>query len=214
MLSALIVGTAIGALVAAQVGPVWLLCARTSARYGVAAGSAIGIGVAAVDTVYAALGALGAGVVLAAGPLRVAMGFLGAAVLGYYAFRTLRSAYRIRRGLLLPEQPVSRAAGFRTGVVVTASNPLTILSWAAIFGGAAALPVISQAGEIAALLLGVALGSLAWHLVLSVAFGLMGGRMSPAVLSGIDVASGIGLAVFGCLMAYAAVMTALHGTAM
>jgi threonine/homoserine/homoserine lactone efflux protein len=46
MIPAFLLGAGIGLLVAAQVGPVWLLCARSAARYGFTAGAMIGIGAA------------------------------------------------------------------------------------------------------------------------------------------------------------------------
>src|ERR1700730_16682763 len=41
-------GLALGFLVAAQVGPIWLLCARTALRRGLVGGLAVGLGAALV----------------------------------------------------------------------------------------------------------------------------------------------------------------------
>src|SRR5436190_22667648 len=91
-------GLGLGFLVAAQVGPIWLLCLRTSARFGFRSGVAVGAGAAVVDTLYAALGVAGAAPLLQIDALRLALGLTGAAVLGVIGFRTLRDAFRVRLG--------------------------------------------------------------------------------------------------------------------
>ena len=59
-------GILLGGFVAAQVGPVSLLCMRTATRHGFGPAVAIGAGAATVDVVYAALGVLGAAALIAA----------------------------------------------------------------------------------------------------------------------------------------------------
>ena len=54
MTAAFTTGFGLGFLVAAQVGPVWLLCARSVLRGRIATGLAIGAAAALVDTAYAA----------------------------------------------------------------------------------------------------------------------------------------------------------------
>jgi len=44
--AALVTGLSLGFLVGAQVGPIWLLCARSSLRHGAPSGLAIGLGAA------------------------------------------------------------------------------------------------------------------------------------------------------------------------
>lgn len=208
MIPALLLGAGIGMLVAAQVGPVWLLCARSAARYGFVTGAMIGLGAAGVDLAYASLAALGVGTTVTQPSLRATLGLLGAAVLAWYAARTLRSAWRIHHGEVLSEDAVAPATALRTGVIATASNPLTIISWAAIFGGATTLATVGSPIQAVALIAGIAAGSLAWHLGLSVLFGALGRRIGAGPLVAIDVVSGLGLAAF------AAVLAAGAGTAL
>ena len=52
-------GGAIGFLVAAAIGPIAMLCIRTTLERGRIAGIAAGMGVAVADTIYAAIGAYG-----------------------------------------------------------------------------------------------------------------------------------------------------------
>jgi len=94
MAAALAAGFGLGFVVAAQIGPISLLCIRSVLRGRFAVGVAIGAGAAVIDTVYAALGVAGASRLLEVDPLRVALGLIGAAVLALIGLRTLASAFR------------------------------------------------------------------------------------------------------------------------
>jgi putative LysE/RhtB family amino acid efflux pump len=208
-LAALAAGVAVGVLVALQVGPIFLLCARTSARFGFRPGAAIGAGAATVDLVYAVLGALGAAVVLQAAPLRVALGLAGAVVLGWFGLRTLRDAFRVRIGGEDELEVVSPGAAYRTALLATASNPLTILAWAAVFSGAAVSDIAGDAVQAAAFVAGTATGSLVLHLALAGAMSWLGARLSTTALRVIDVISGVGLLAFGGLLGVRTLTTEL-----
>ncbi|HEX8004686.1 MAG TPA: LysE family transporter [Mycobacteriales bacterium] len=198
MWSALWTGLALGFVVGAQVGPIWLLCARTTLRAGVASGLAIGLGAAVVDLCYAALGAAGVAPLLAVASLRIVLGVAGGLVLVLLGVRTLRTAWRVRLGAETPEETVTPWAALRTGLVATASNPLTVASWAAVFGAAGAANAASRTAAGAALLvLGVGLGSLAWHLVLVAAMRLLRRRVGDRTLRAVDGLAGAALVLGG-----------------
>ena len=137
-MGALFVGFGLGFVVAAQLGPLSLFVIRCTLRSGVSIGLAIGAGVAVIDTLYAAAGAAGAAGLLSIEPLRLAFGLTGAAVLVYLGVRTLMSAFRVRLGGEVPDEVSSPRRAFATALGATASNPLTIASWAAIFTAAGA----------------------------------------------------------------------------
>ena len=167
VIAALVAGFGIGLLVALQVGPIFLLCARTSARFGFAPGAAIGAGAATVDLVYAVLGALGASLLLTAAPLRLALGLAGGMVLAYMGLRTLYDAFRIRLGgeseleVVAPGWPTAPRCS-RRRATRSRSSPGPRCS--------RARPVSDLAGEpwhAAAFVAGTALGSLTSHLVLA-----------------------------------------------
>src|SRR5947209_19190783 len=132
MVTALATGFALGFLVAAGVGPIWLLCLRTSVRFGFPSGFAIGAGAAVVDTLYASFGVAGATGLLTIDPLRVTLGVVGAFVLAALALRTLWSAFRIRLGGEAIAEVASARRAFLTSLVATASNPMTSVSWDAV----------------------------------------------------------------------------------
>ena len=197
MWGALLAGLGIGALAAANVGPIWLLCVRTSARFGWRSGAAIGLGASLVDLGYATLGALGAAALLQVAPFRIGLGLVGASVLVVIGARTLRDAWRIRVGAELEGEVVAPSRALRTGVVATASNPLTILTWGAVFSGAAAANVAAGPVSAVSFVLGIGLGSLLFHLALAGVAAALGGRLGDAALRWTDVVSGLGLIGFG-----------------
>jgi putative LysE/RhtB family amino acid efflux pump len=197
MAAALWTGIALGFVVAAQIGPIWLLCARTTLRVGAASGFGIGAGAAAVDLAYAALGAAGVAPFLAVPALRAGLGVAGALVLVVLGARTLRTAFRVRLGHETPEETLSPRAALRTGLVATASNPSTIASWAAIFGAASAGHAARGAGAAALLVLGVGLGSLAWHALLVAGMRLLRRRVGDRTLRVVDGVAGGALVLVG-----------------
>jgi len=200
-MTALVVGFGLGFLVAAQLGPISLLAIRSTLRNGVLVGVAIAGGVAVVDTLYAAAGAAGAAGLLAIEPLRLGFGLLGAVVLAVVGARTLWSAFRIRMGGESSEELATPRAAFVTALGATASNPLTIASWAAVFA-AASTAGATEGYAVLLLLAGVGLGSLTWMAILTGGVSLSRRWVGDRMLRAVDGLAGIGLLGFGGLLAY------------
>lgn len=197
----LVLGLGLGTLVAAQVGPVTLLVVRSVLRGTFAVGLAMAAGVGLIDLAYAAAGVAGAAPLLQVGALRLALGLFGAAVLVVLGARTLWSAWRVRLGGETEDEVTEPGPAFRTAVYATASNPLTIASWAAIFAATTTAGATSSAAGTLTLLAGIGLGSFAWYLVLT-AIVLLGRRhLGDRMLKTVDVVAGLGLIVFGALLA-------------
>jgi putative LysE/RhtB family amino acid efflux pump len=198
------VGFGLGFVVALQLGPLSLYLIRSTLRSGFAVGLAIAGAIAVIDLLYAALGAAGAAPLLAIGPLETVLGLLGAAVLVFFGVRTLWSAFRIRLGTDEGEA-MSPKRAFLTALSATASNPLTIASWAAIFSAASAAGAADSAAGAALLVAGVGLGSLVWDGILAMAAALLGRAAGPRLLRTVDLVAGVGLISFGCVLAYSVV---------
>jgi putative LysE/RhtB family amino acid efflux pump len=203
--SALAAGLLLGAFVAAQVGPVSLLCIRTSTRSGFRPGAALGLGAAFVDFTYALLGVLGAAALVQIEPVQTALALGGAVVLTVMGVRTLQTAWRLRLGGETAAEVAAPGVAWRTGVLATASNPLTIISWAAIFGAATTASLVSTPQGAVALLVGVGLGSAAWFLALAATAARVGSRLGTRTLAIIDLVSGVGLLGFAALLGVRAV---------
>jgi putative LysE/RhtB family amino acid efflux pump len=201
-MSTLVVGFGLGFFVAAQLGPISLLAIRSTLRSGAAIGLAIGAAVAVVDTLYAAAGAAGAAGLLAFEPLRLAFGLAGAAVLVALGVRTLWSAFRVRMGGEVPEEMATPRSAFVTALAATASNPLTIASWAAIFAAASTAGATDSAGGTALLLAGVGIGSLSWMTILATGVSLARRWIGDRTLQAVDTVAGLGIAGFGVALGY------------
>jgi putative LysE/RhtB family amino acid efflux pump len=197
-MAALATGFGLGFLVAAGVGPIWLLCLRTSVRFGFPSGFAVGAGAAAVDTLYAALGVAGAAGLLAIDPLRITLGAVGAVVLAVLGLRTMWSAFRVRLGGEATAEVASPRRAFATSLAATASNPMTILSWAAVFSAAST----AGADRPLPLVAGVGLGSVAWFTILSLSASLARRRVGNRTVQIVDVVSGAGILGFAGVLGY------------
>lgn len=197
VLTAFLLGAVLGAFVAAQIGPVSLLLIRSSLRHGAPIGLSIGAGAALVDSLYASLGVAGIAPLLAVSWLQLALGLIGGVVLVAIGLRTLWSAWRVRLGGESAEEVSSRRSAFLTAVAATASNPLTIISWAAIFAAASTAGATRTTTGALALLCGVALGSASWFAALTGVVALARHRVHGGWLAAVDVVSGLGLVAFG-----------------
>ena len=202
MVPAFTTGFGLGFLVAAQVGPVWLLCARSVLRGRVATGLAIGAAAALIDTAYAALGVAGAASLLEIAGLRVGLGLAGACFLIYLGSRTLWQGLRARTGMETLEEVADPRTAFLTGLAATAANPSTIISWAAIFTAAHTADVATSGASAAAMLVAIGLGSFSWFVILSLLSGALGARLGERVQRPVDVLSGLALAGFGAYLGW------------
>jgi putative LysE/RhtB family amino acid efflux pump len=189
-------GFGLGFVVAAAIGPISLLCIRTVLRGDLGAGIAIGAGAATIDATYALLGALGAGRLLEIGALQLALGVVGAVVIAALGVRTLWSAFRVRLGGESDEEVASPARAYATSLAATASNPSTILSWAAVFAAASTASGVDGTAETLLLCAGVGCGTLTWFTSLSVSMAAIRGRVGDRLLRLVDIGSGLGLLVF------------------
>lgn len=173
-----------GLAVAMQVGAVSLLLIEAAVVSGRRAGVAAGMGVATVDFGFAAVAAAASGV---AGPalaryapeIRVA-GALVLAAVALYGLATLSRAGG--------PPPASAATGtprllYARFVAITAVNPLTIASFAAV---AAALS-LDGPGAAAAFAAGAGAASAGWHLMLTLAAGQAGRWISPRIRRGLAI---------------------------
>ncbi|MGH8689184.1 MAG: LysE family translocator [Burkholderiales bacterium] len=181
-------GLAFGLVLAATVGPMWVLCLRRTLAFGPGVGAASGMGIAVADGFYGAVAAFGltaiSGILLA---WSFWIGLVGAIFLIYLGVKAL---------LARPDaggevaRPAGLAQAFLSTFGLTLANPPTILAFAAIF---ASLGLAANADYRAAALvtLGVFLGSAAWWLFLAAAAGRLRTRIGPRLLRGVNLVSGV-----------------------
>lgn len=182
----------IGLSIAAPVGPIGLLTIQRSLEHGTRAGLATGLGAAAADALYGAVGAYGVswliGALVAA---RVPLALFGAAFLLWMAWGLVRKQATDRAATVAPVRNDWQC--FTTTFVLTLSNPATILSFIAVFGTLAGRSAVNAPGT---MVLGVLLGSALWWLFLSTAVGRLRERFDSRWHRRVNLTSAAFLAGF------------------
>lgn len=187
-------GLLIGLCIAAPVGPIGVLCIRRSLSQGSWFGFATGLGAAIADAMYGAVAAFG---LTAVSGFLIGVGFwlglFGGVFLCYLGARTWRAPVT-DRGPLRSEGTLLTAC--LSTLILTLTNPMTILSFIAIYAGfGVAGPLNYWAAGV--LVLGVFAGSAAWWLALSGAVGIFRSRMSVGWMRRINLVSGGIIIAFG-----------------
>jgi threonine/homoserine/homoserine lactone efflux protein len=184
----LLKGLAFGFLLAATVGPMWVLCLRRTLASGAVVGLVSGLGIAVADGFYGAVAAFGltaiSGFLLAHS---FWIGLVGAVFLIYLALRTLFASPIVEEKA---ESPLTLPGAFLSTLALTLTNPPTILAFAAIFAG---LGLASSAdyGAAALVVAGVFAGSMAWWVVLALGAGRLRPRLGPRLFRAINIVSGL-----------------------
>ena len=197
-------GFILGFTIAAAVGPISLLVIRRTLAEGRLVGLVSGLGVATADATYGAIAAFGLGALTdALVNARAVLGLVGGIFLLWLAWQTIRSepteaaTVTRRRGGL--------AGAYLSLLGLTLANPMTILSFGALFAG---LGVTSGAtGDAALVVAGVLLGSTSWWIVLTTAVGAARSRVTPGWIHRINLVSGIVIGAFALI----AIASALAG---
>jgi threonine/homoserine/homoserine lactone efflux protein len=186
-------GLAFGFILAATVGPMWVLCLRRTLASGAVAGLASGMGIAVADGFYGAVAAFGltaiSGFLLAHA---FWIGLAGSAFLLYLGIKTVMAKPEIEEKT---ESPLSLPSAFLSTLGLTLTNPPTILAFAAIFAGLglASTSDYAAAGLVVA---GVFLGSAAWWVVLVAAAGKLRSHIGPRLFRAINVVAGVSILGF------------------
>ena len=183
----------IGLSIAAPVGPIGLLVIQRCLRHGVPVGLATGLGAAVADAVYGALGAFGVTALMAwLQGVRVPMVVFGGAFLMWLAWRTWTAQPATEQAVVLNAPALSTS--FVSTFSLTLSNPATILSFVAIFGGLSAQQhaVTSPLWMVA----GVLVGSALWWLLLCAVVGRLRHRFDARAQAWVGRASALMLAGF------------------
>ena len=149
-------GIILGFTIAAAVGPISLLVIRRTLAEGRVVGLVSGMGVATADATYGAIAAFGLGAItdLLVGGQRI-LGLVGGVFLLWLAWQTARA--EPTEPAATPERRGGLAGAYLSTLGLTLTNPMTILSFAALFAGLGIAP--GDVAGAASLTLGVFLGS-------------------------------------------------------
>jgi threonine/homoserine/homoserine lactone efflux protein len=190
-------GLLLGFSIAAPVGPIGLLCIQRTVAHGRASGLVTGLGAATADGMYGAVAAFG---------LTAISGFL---VGQQFWFRLIGGMFLLYLGVkTFLSKPAEKAAAsphkglfsdYASTVFLTITNPMTILSFTAVFAGLGLAGSGKGQTSPAALLAGVILGSALWWLLLSTGISFIRSWFNSKALRIVNGVSGvilIGFAIF------------------
>lgn len=188
-------GFAIGFSIAAPVGPIGVLCIHRTLAEGRASGLVSGLGAASADAIYGCIA--GFGLTFISNFLVTQQEWLhliGGVFLCYLGSKTF---------LAKPaEQAVSAegnglAGAYASTFFLTLTNPMTIISFAAIFAGLGLASTNGNYVSAVVLVLGVFIGSALWWLILSGGVGVFRKKFNPRGLQWVNRISGAIIAGFG-----------------
>jgi threonine/homoserine/homoserine lactone efflux protein len=186
-------GLVLGFTIAAAVGPISLLVIRRTLAEGRLVGLVSGMGVATADATYGAIAAFGLTAVTdLLVDWRRALGIIGGVFLLWLAWRTFTAVpgeaavdSERRRGL---------PGAYLSTLGLTLTNPMTILSFAALFVGLGVTG--GDAAGATLLTLGVFAGSALWWVVLTTVVAAFRSRLSTTGMRRVNMASGVLIGAF------------------
>jgi threonine/homoserine/homoserine lactone efflux protein len=197
-------GLILGLSIAAPVGPIGVLCIRRTLAEGRRYGLVSGLGAATADAVYGCVA--GFGLTFVSSFLvdqQVWLRLVGGAFLCYLGVKTL---------LARPAEEAAEAKGigllgaYGSTLFLTLTNPMTILSFAAVFAGLGIAETGGVYASAVTLVLGVFSGSALWWLLLSSSVSLFRDRFTPQSLVWVNRISGLVVVGFGMFALWGAVI--------
>lgn len=190
-------GSLIGFSMAIPVGPVGMLCIQHSLRRGLAGGLVAGMGAALADAIYG--GMAGLGVSLLAHVMtsyQIWLQMVGALILSIVGIKIFKSH---PSEVQPPKTSFNRGRIFLSTFVLTLTNPITLLCFAAVYTSFGI--TLSDADLLPGLILalGVLIGAAAWWILLSVIVASIGKKYRLASIPLFNRISGGILTGCGCL---------------
>lgn len=127
-------GLKFGMLLQLAIGPMCFLVFNTSATHGFLFGLTLVIAIAIVDTLYITLSGLGVATIINRKNIKSILQIFGCIVLIIFGINTILGVYHIS---FLPDinifSEVTSQNIFLQGLLLTSSNPLTIIFWSGVF---------------------------------------------------------------------------------
>jgi len=189
-----------GLVVAVPVGPLGLLCISRALGLGPTYGLFSGLGVATADALAAGIAALG--ITLVSGFLsehQIILRLVGGAFLCYLGWKI----YRTEPVAQAPIKNINGLVGaYATTLFLTISNPVTILSFIAIYAGWHVPSLDGHLVAAATLALGVFTGSALWWVALFICLKAFHEKVNLRFLFWVHRVSGAIIAVCGIIVLF------------
>lgn len=184
-----------GIAIAAPVGPIGVLCIQRTLTQGRIAGIITGLGAACADLIYGLIAGLGLTFIsrfLISHHMWIQL--LGGIFLMYLGVRTVTKQ---AHGIMGKAIKKNLMKAFFTTFAQTLTNPITILSFTAIFAGLGISDSQAHAASALYFVTGIFFGSSLWWLLLTTGVSLFQKKISPRALVMINYGSGIIIMLFG-----------------
>jgi threonine/homoserine/homoserine lactone efflux protein len=196
----LLQGILMGLVVAVPVGPLGLLCINRALALGPTYGLFSGLGVATADALAAAIAALS--IALVSGFLieyQLILRLFGGAFLCYLGY----TIYRTEPVTQAPIKDINGLFGaYATTFLLTFSNPVTILSFVAIYAGWHVPSLAGQYVAAATLTIGVFIGSALWWVALFLGLEAFHEKFNLRFLFWVHRVSGVIIAALGVIVLF------------
>ncbi len=190
-------GFIIGFSIAAPVGPIGVLCIRRTLAEGRASGLISGLGAATADAIYGCIA--GFGLTFISSILidrQIWLRLIGGVFLCYLGFKTFLT--KPAESSVSTQENGLIGAYFST-LFLTITNPMTILSFGAIFAGLGLAGTGGSYANAGVLVLGVFIGSALWWFIISFGVSMFRVRLNSYSLQWINKISGVIIIAFGLL---------------
>ncbi|MCP4142006.1 MAG: LysE family transporter [Chloroflexi bacterium] len=193
--SILLKGTLIGFSIAAPVGPIGVLCIRRTIAQGRITGFVSGLGAATADLIYGCIAAFGLTFISQfLVEKKSILSLVGGVFLLYLGTKTF---FAKNAGDELENNEKGLLSAYLSTFFLTLTNPITILSFVAIFAG---MGIVSESGNYLSalmLVLGVFIGSMLWWMILSGGASFFQKKINAEGLVWINKISGLIITAFG-----------------
>lgn len=192
-------GFKFGMLLQLSIGPVCLFIFQTAASTGFLSAQAAVLGVVSIDALFIAAAIFGVSKLIETKNVQPLLKIFGAVVLCLFGLHTILSVFGLP---LLPSLHFAGAnshSSFLYALILTASNPLTIVFWAGVFSSKLAEVSMPRAGAYA-YGLGAALSTLFFLSLIAALGSLVSAFLPSAAIRLLNLAVGALLIGFGVNM--------------
>ncbi len=190
-------GIVLGLAIAAPVGPIGVLCIRQTLTFGWLKGFVCGLGAATADAIYGCIA--GFGLTFIAELLleqQIWLRLIGGAFLCYLGVKTF---IKVQLPDTIQLKEIKLAGVYTSTLLLTLTNPATILTFAAIFSGIGLTSIKGNYFSAMMLVTGVFLGSGLWWLFLSSNMTLVRTKLTLAHVKYNNRISGVVITAFGLI---------------
>ena len=190
-------GLLIGLSIAATVGPMSVLCIQRTLNKGQLYGLVSGLGIATADGIYGSIAAFGLTLITNFLIMeQIWIRLIGGIFLIYLGIKTMLSTPP-ERAATLTMHSTGYPGAYVSTFLLTLTNPLTILSFAAIFAGIGVGSASKSFLSAAVVVLGVFCGSALWWIILTSIISLLRKKMDAQWRLWINRISGTIITLFG-----------------